>query len=113
MFVPLLVYQTPKNVEINTWLLNYYLQGHQSAQMVCTTLWKIWQGRNRVLFQVKGFNLIEISNNVANLVKNYNYAQATKHIKEKANIIVNVTNVAEAEVIIYVDVGCFQNGFTT
>lgn len=77
--------------------------------MVCTTLWKNWQGRDRVLFQVKGFNLIVISNNVANLVKNYNYA----HIKEKANIIVNVTNVAEAEVIIYVDVGCFQNGFTT
>lgn len=81
--------------------------------MVGVVLWKMWQGKNLLLFQGKAFNPLEISKGAATLVEEFNKVYAMKDAKSK-EFSGGANNVdPRADISIYVDVVYSHNGFTT
>jgi len=97
----------PNNVSLNTWLQNLLSKPEKLAsQLFSLALWKLWEGRNQLIFKNEKFCPITNaaadfnSANFANPIQTVRESPASSEPPEQFNTKVNV------------DAGCFSNGTT-
>ncbi|GAU29911.1 hypothetical protein TSUD_148190 [Trifolium subterraneum] len=105
----------PSNVDVNSWVLqglsNPLVEG---VQIFCTSLWKIWFHRNKLIFEQQAFVPHEYE--VASSASSFGAEFSPTFLRE---IDMNTSDVLEASQVvspicnrICVDAGCFSNGST-
>lgn len=83
-----------------------------ARQLFCITLWKIWKGRNDLIFNKATFNPISIASKSAKFVDDYN-AAVNKIPKPHPTTPTSLQKAPDAETIkINTDAGCFENDTT-
>jgi ribonuclease HI len=103
----------PADVDINSWVFQGLSNPiEEGVQIFCTTLWKIWFYRNKLIFEQQPFIPLDVASSASSFVAEF----CPNFLRE---IDVNTHVVHEASQAnslvcnrIYVDAGCFSNGST-
>lgn len=103
-----------ENADLKAWVLKWLTCKEQlGSQIFCSTLWKLWQERNQVVFQQKPLNPMKVAKCAADFVTEFNQAnpkrQSTRRLQQHQDRSIVDTDVCIAQV----DAGCFSDGYTT
>lgn len=105
--------QVPNCINLNSWLLEWLTGKDQwMGQIFCTTLWKIWNARNKLVFEKKAFEPIAVADEALEFVLEFsNLSQVIREPPPNAPILAWHPP-KKNSLKINVDAGCFSNGFT-
>lgn len=104
----------PPSMNLGDWMLHWLSCGNVFAsQLFCSSLWKVWDARNKLIFEDLMFIPAIIANNATKLISEFNEANR-KPVPHSDPIpgAANWVPPPNSWVKLNVDAGCFNDGTT-